>query len=126
MQKASWGLLVCVALAIAPARAQRGEFVQTPWPSGSAPTLPSRTVIRGTISHFADDEKRCCAEIAATPAASRDDALATACRKAFGSGASAVKGSTTLDGGACKSDPRPLDTGPRYSCTVPISGRCRF
>jgi hypothetical protein len=126
MRKLSWGVLVAFALLSGPAPAQRGEFVQTPWPSGSAPTGPVRTVIRGTISHFADDEQRCCSEIARIPAASREDALAAACRKAFGESASAVKGSTTLDSGVCKANPRPLDPGPRYSCTAPISGRCRF
>src|SRR5215472_441076 len=101
MQKLSWGILLGIVLLIVPAPAQRGEFVQTPWQSGSAPPPSSpRPAIRGTISSFADDAKLCCAEIAATPASTREDALAAACRKAFGVGASAVKGSATVDGGA--------------------------
>jgi hypothetical protein len=82
--------------------------------------------MRGTISHFADDAKLCCTEITATPASVREDALVAACRKAFGTSASAVKGSTAVDNGACRADPSPQDSGPRYRCTVPISGRCRL
>src|SRR5262249_405332 len=126
MRKLSFGILVGIALTLAPAGAQRGEFVQTPWPSTNAPTLPARTVIHGTISHFAESAELSCTEIPATPASAREHALAAACRKAFGGGASAVKGSATVDGGACRSDPSQLDSGPRYKCTAPIGGRCRF
>jgi hypothetical protein len=82
--------------------------------------------MRGTISHFADDAKLCCTEVAATPASVREDALVTACRKAFGSTASAVKGSSSVDSSACRADPSQLDSGPKYKCTVPVKGRCRF
>ena len=117
------GLALMIGLCLMPASAQRGEFVQTPWPKSALPTVGNYTV-HMRVQSAGDDAYACCASIAATSVANREDALMTACRKSFGPAAVARKGSTTIDLRACHVDVAPADAAVRYRCTAPLSGRC--
>ena len=119
-------VLSIVVLLATPAAAQRGQFVQTPWPSSSAPSASGRAVIKGTVENFANDPEMCCAGIGAAPASVRENALTVACRKAFGHDAAVQKGSTSIDLASCHSDVLPPQSDTRYRCNAPLIGSCRF
>ena len=118
-----WGSALLLGVCLVPVQAQRGEFVQTPWPRNELPA-PGRSTIQGRVQAIGNDADACCASIASTPAAIREDALMAACRKAFGRAAFAVKGSTSIDLHACRAELAPADAVARYQCTAPLVGRC--